>query len=199
MDPLSRWGVAERVVCAVTMRGGRGTQLSSEASLPEVEREQLFALAALSAVLDAHPLPVFVIGTNGELLEVSRSGRALLEREAPDILAVLSAAAAGTAAAGSLQLTPIQGRRDRTLGFVVIIPPHAEARVTVAVSVATTRWRLTARQAEVLDLVGRGLTNATVAEMLNIRQTTVEFHLGALFDKAGVDNRATLIARLLEL
>jgi DNA-binding NarL/FixJ family response regulator len=35
--------------------------------------------------------------------------------------------------------------------------------------------------------------------MLNIRETTVEFHLRAVFDKAGVDNRATLVARVLEL
>jgi DNA-binding NarL/FixJ family response regulator len=59
------------------------------------------------------------------------------------------------------------------------------------------RSRLTARQAEVLDLVAAGSTNAVVAEALGIKERTVEFHLSAIFDKAGVDNRATLIARLL--
>jgi DNA-binding CsgD family transcriptional regulator len=51
----------------------------------------------------------------------------------------------------------------------------------------------------VLDLVARGLTNALVADVLGISEGTVEYHLTALFDKAGVCNRATLIASLLEL
>jgi DNA-binding NarL/FixJ family response regulator len=61
---------------------------------------------------------------------------------------------------------------------------------------AVARWKLTARQMQVLDLVARGLINASIAETLAIRVGTVEFHLAKIFDKAGVDNRATLIARL---
>ncbi len=44
-----------------------------------------------------------------------------------------------------------------------------------------------------------GLTNADIGLGLEIGESTVEFHLSAIFDKVGVDNRATLIARLLAL
>lgn len=50
-----------------------------------------------------------------------------------------------------------------------------------------------------LDLVASGATNAAIAEALEIKERTVEFHLSAILDKAAVDNRATLIARLLAL
>ena len=58
------------------------------------------------------------------------------------------------------------------------------------------RWRLTPRQAQVLDLVARGFTNALIADELGIGEGTVEFHLSAIFDKAGVESRAMLIARV---
>lgn len=64
---------------------------------------------------------------------------------------------------------------------------------------ARTAWNLTKRQGQVLALVARGLTNALIAESLGIAERTVEFHVTAVFDKAGVDNRATLIARAFAL
>ena len=65
-----------------------------------------------------------------------------------------------------------------------------------SVRTAAERWHLTPRQVQVLDLVTRGFTNALIAEELRIRQGTVEFHLSAIFDKAGVESRTMLVARL---
>jgi DNA-binding CsgD family transcriptional regulator len=80
---------------------------------------------------------------------------------------------------------------------------HAPAAPPVVVHdllrVATERWHLTVRQAEVLRWVAHGLTNVSIAETLGIGDGTVEFHLKIIFDKAGVDNRATLIAKLMEM
>jgi len=42
----------------------------------------------------------------------------------------------------------------------------------------------------------RGFTNALIADELGIGQRTVEFHLSAIFDKAGVESRTMLVARL---
>ena len=50
-----------------------------------------------------------------------------------------------------------------------------------------------------LDLVAHGFTNALIADDLGISEGTVEFHLTAIFDKAGVDTRAKLLIRLLQL
>jgi DNA-binding NarL/FixJ family response regulator len=39
-------------------------------------------------------------------------------------------------------------------------------------------------------------TNALIADELRIRERTVEFHASAIFDKAGVESRTMLVARL---
>jgi DNA-binding NarL/FixJ family response regulator len=122
----------------------------------------------------------------------------LLDRDAAATLGALSAAVAGAECATSFELRPLH-RGSELLGFFAVLRsaparPHASS-----VEIATSRFHLTLRQSQVLDLVARGLTNATIAEMLQIRETTVEFHLRAIFDKAGVDNRVTLVARVLEL
>jgi DNA-binding NarL/FixJ family response regulator len=48
---------------------------------------------------------------------------------------------------------------------------------------------LTRREAEVLELVARGLTNAQVALSLDVSVHAVKFHLGSIFRKLAVANR----------
>lgn len=48
---------------------------------------------------------------------------------------------------------------------------------------------LSAREAEVLRLVARGLTNAQVAERLYLSPRTIDQHLRSIYNKLGVDNR----------
>ncbi|CAH0260565.1 MULTISPECIES: helix-turn-helix transcriptional regulator [unclassified Arthrobacter] len=52
---------------------------------------------------------------------------------------------------------------------------------------------LTGREAEVLDLVSRGATNAEIASALCVSQRTVEGHLSRIFAKLGVGRRADLL------
>ena len=52
---------------------------------------------------------------------------------------------------------------------------------------------LTTREREVLDLVARGLSNASIAEQLAITPKTVRNHLTHVFDKLGVATRAEAI------
>jgi DNA-binding NarL/FixJ family response regulator len=77
--------------------------------------------------------------------------------------------------------------------------PSNDAAPALPLDAAHARWALTPRQAHVLELVARGLTNALVAETLCITESTIERHLTALFDKAGVYNRTALLAKLFEL
>jgi len=60
---------------------------------------------------------------------------------------------------------------------------------------------LSTREAEVLKLVARGLTNAQVAKVLFISHRTVERHLNSVYTKLGVKSRAaaTRFAREHEL
>jgi two-component system, NarL family, nitrate/nitrite response regulator NarL len=52
---------------------------------------------------------------------------------------------------------------------------------------------LTAREAEILVLVGQGLSNKGIARRLGISVHTVKFHLEALFDKVGATSRAEAV------
>ena len=53
---------------------------------------------------------------------------------------------------------------------------------------------LTARQAEVLDLLGQGLTNRQIASRLFISPKTAEHHVAAILTKLGVGTRAEAVA-----
>jgi ATP/maltotriose-dependent transcriptional regulator MalT len=57
-------------------------------------------------------------------------------------------------------------------------------------SPATPPGGLTAREAEVLRLVAAGLGNAAIAERLFLSPSTVKVHVGNIFAKLGVTNRA---------
>lgn len=54
--------------------------------------------------------------------------------------------------------------------------------------------RVTQREREVLQLVVQGFTNKDIAQHLGISDYTARDHVSALLRKAGVKNRAQLIA-----
>jgi len=52
---------------------------------------------------------------------------------------------------------------------------------------------LTAREVEVLHLIGRGATNEEIADQLVITEATVKAHITRIFDKLGLRDRAAAI------
>jgi DNA-binding CsgD family transcriptional regulator len=85
------------------------------------------------------------------------------------------------------------GERDRAL-LALLLPFLARIR---------ERWErrhrpamLTRREAEVLELVAQGLTNAQIAARLVISGTTVRTHLEHIFGKLGVHTRTAAVAQL---
>jgi DNA-binding NarL/FixJ family response regulator len=65
----------------------------------------------------------------------------------------------------------------------------------VRARVLATRWGLTKRQTEVLELLAHGSGNKDIAALLGCAEVTVEFHVTALLKKAGAVGRAGMIAR----
>jgi DNA-binding NarL/FixJ family response regulator len=54
---------------------------------------------------------------------------------------------------------------------------------------------LTAREREVLELLGRGLSNKMIAKELHISEHTVKFHISSIYTKLGVASRTEAINR----
>lgn len=58
------------------------------------------------------------------------------------------------------------------------------------------RYRLSKREAEVVELVLLGYRNRDIATTLGATPATIKKHLTHVFDKVGVDTRTQLVARL---
>ena len=52
--------------------------------------------------------------------------------------------------------------------------------------------QLNTKELEVLELVSQGLSNAQIADILNIAQVTVKKHISSLFKKLDVKDRLSL-------
>jgi two-component system, NarL family, response regulator LiaR len=57
---------------------------------------------------------------------------------------------------------------------------------------------LTHRELEVLNLLVRGSRNKEIADRLVISERTVKFHVGVIFQKLGVSNRAEAVGRAIQ-
>lgn len=57
---------------------------------------------------------------------------------------------------------------------------------------------LTDREKEVLELLARGQRNKEIADALFISERTVKFHVGIIFQKLGVSNRAEAVSRAIQ-
>jgi DNA-binding CsgD family transcriptional regulator/tetratricopeptide (TPR) repeat protein len=97
---------------------------------------------------------------------------------------------------GSLGAEPAAGRVRRQLREqgVRAALPRGPRRTTRAHPAG-----LTAREAEVLDHVAGGLTNAQVAARLSLSTRTVDHHVSAILAKFGVESRDEAVAHLSSL
>jgi len=75
------------------------------------------------------------------------------------------------------------------------LSPRIAAKLVKGVSQPRGRsGRLSARELGVLRLIAAGLSNRQIAATLSISERTVKFHVTALFNKLGADNRAQAVA-----
>lgn len=73
---------------------------------------------------------------------------------------------------------------------------YLQARVAglLAQSLRSPAPRLSARQAEILRLLAEGLSNKEIGMRLGVTERTAKFHVHAIFNRLGADNRAQAVA-----
>jgi DNA-binding NarL/FixJ family response regulator len=113
-----------------------------------------------------------------EALQAGASGFLLKDAPPADLIAAVRVVAAGDAL-----LAPSVTRR--------LVEEFARRRPVVTRS--TRLNGLTARELEVLTLVARGLSNTEIAGALVVAEQTVKTHLGRVFTKLGLRDRAQAV------
>ena len=98
-----------------------------------------------------------------------------------DVLAADLETAIRTVLAGDAVLAP--GATRRLVDRFLDAPPPDPASQTAALAPLTTRER------EVLTLMGRGLSNAELAQGLHLSEATVKTHVGRVLAKLGLRDR----------
>ena len=121
------------------------------------------------------------------------------------LLRVLAAEVLGAPAAGDLLRQALAAfeamgaapAADRVRGLLRATgaPVPRRRAAAAGVPVELSRHGVTAREAEVLALLGEGLPNAEIAALLHLSVRTVETHVSALLAKLGARSRGQLTAR----
>jgi DNA-binding NarL/FixJ family response regulator len=154
--------------------------------LMDIRMPKLDGIAAttrLRAMSD--PAPVLVLTTFGEdevlwgAVEAGAAGFVLKDSSAEDLIAAVRAVAGGGAWFDP-GVTPRILERYRR----VVAPATRDA---------ARLEELTDREHAVLRLMARGATNAEIAESLYVAEATVKTHVGSIFTKLGVRDRAAAI------
>ncbi|RZS87092.1 LuxR family two component transcriptional regulator [Motilibacter rhizosphaerae] len=114
-----------------------------------------------------------------------------------DILRAVEAGATGYLLKDAPQDELLAAIRAAARGETVLAPPVAQRLLTHVRSPA--RPSLSARELEVLQGVGRGLSNAEIGLALHIGEATVKTHLLRAFAKLEVADRTHAVTRAMEL
>jgi DNA-binding NarL/FixJ family response regulator len=112
------------------------------------------------------------------------------------ILAALQAGASGYLTKEADRATILQAVRAASHGQTVLAPEVQRRLLTMASRPARSaepEFALTAREQEILALIGEGLRNPEIAAHLVISEATVKTHINNLFAKAGFHSRADAV------
>ncbi len=154
--------------------------------LMDVRMRRIDGVAATQALGEMErPPPVLILTTFDEddalwgALDAGAAGFVLKDASAEDLIAATRAVSAGAA-----WLDPKVASRVLTAVRTYVRPRVAEsARVD----------QLTDREHDVLAHIARGATNSEIAARLIVSEATVKTHVGAIFAKLGVRDRAAAI------
>jgi DNA-binding NarL/FixJ family response regulator len=157
--------------------------------LMDIQMPGINGIEATRRVLERDPSIGVVVVTMFEdddsvfaAMRAGARGYVLKGADAEEVLKVVGAVAEGEAHFG-----PEIARR--LMGFFSAPKPAAPSEAFP---------ELTAREAELLDLIARGLNNAEIAKRLHVSQKTVRNHVSHIFLKLQVADRAQAIVKARE-
>ena len=111
-----------------------------------------------------------------------------------DVFRAIRAGARGYLLKGSPAAEIAQAIRQVHAGESYLSPRIAAKLVKGVTGPSGRTGLLSTRERGVLRLVAAGLSNRQIAETLSISERTVKFHVTALFNKLGAENRAQAVA-----
>jgi DNA-binding NarL/FixJ family response regulator len=154
--------------------------------LMDIRMPRLDGIAATAQLRDMpDPAPILVLTTFGEdevlwgAVEAGAAGFVLKDSSAEDLIAAVRSVAGGGAWFDPAVAPRVLERYRRLVAPVTRDAARLE--------------ELTDREHAVLRLMARGATNAEIAASLFVAEATVKSHVGSIFMKLGVRDRAAAI------
>lgn len=153
---------------------------------------------ALTMFAEATSTGVVIADETGKVLFATARARRLLGQDnVPAELLTLADEPEGTgkvmlAGTANAVLAKTQRLPGIALRFLVVLAEQAP-RSSLAKSLVS-RFGLSARAVQLVQLTSRGLTNREIAERLRLSEATVKTYMHGLFRDVGVRNRAELVA-----
>jgi DNA-binding NarL/FixJ family response regulator len=160
--------------------------LHPDVVLMDIRMPVLDGIVATAQLRDMEdPLAVLVLTTFGEddvlwgAIEAGAAGFVLKDSTAEDLITAVRAVAGGGAWFDPAVAPRLLDRYRR------VVAPAARDAARLDL--------LTDREHDVLRLIARGATNSEIAEALYVAEATVKTHVGSIFAKLGVRDRAAAI------
>jgi DNA-binding NarL/FixJ family response regulator len=134
----------------------------------------------------------------GSVARFTRQGRGIVVFSAydadEDVFRAIQGGARGYLLKGSPAAEIAHAIRQVHAGESYLSPRIAAKLVKGVVQPRGRSGLLSARERGVLRLVAAGLSNRQIGETLSISERTVKFHVTAIFNKLGAENRAQAVA-----